>query len=98
MKNSVDDPLETTRPPRRSASSNLLIAAAVLLAIILVAWIMLDRGPQEQSGIGVTPAQTIDVDTVTEQAEVPNDDTNPNPVVPQNALIPPAPVDNAPPE
>jgi hypothetical protein len=47
---------------------------------------------------GVVDPQGNDVEAVTEDAPVPGDDANPNPVVPQDALIPPAPIDDAPPE
>jgi hypothetical protein len=40
--------------------------------------------------------ETIDVDEVTDDTPLPMEDENPNPVVPQDALIPPAPVESTP--
>jgi hypothetical protein len=42
--------------------------------------------------------QGIDVEAITDAASPPVDDAQPNPVVPQNAVIPPAPILDTPPE
>ncbi|MFD0859772.1 hypothetical protein [Roseovarius aquimarinus] len=51
------------------------------------------KTPEEVEG-ELAPDDTVeeglDVDDVTEEAEVPEEDANPNPVVPQGGVIPPA--------
>ncbi len=72
------------------------LAAVVVVAVALFAWSSIAQ--DDTSNSNVVDGETLDVDTVTETADVPEEDANPNPVVPQDALIPPTPVDDAPPD
>jgi hypothetical protein len=86
-------------PRRGGASRWLLIGGLVLLALILVFW--LTALPDVAERTDVTPSTSMpaeaviadpDPDAVTEAAPLPVEDADPNAVVPQDALIPPAPI------
>jgi hypothetical protein len=74
----------------------VIVAAVALIAIVLFVW--LTSIPDGMATAPQVNADTIEIDEQTEEAPVPTEDANPNPVVPQDALIPPAPVDETPPD
>ncbi len=113
MKNSTDVNSSKTALSRRRGNSGLLIGILAALAVVLIIWVFMVPGSTDPSGSipsaatvdqqanetsGNIDVQTNDVDAVTEAAELPVDDAEPNPVVPQDAVIPPAEVDDAPPD
>ncbi len=86
----------TSDPSSQRSYLWLGLAAVVVVAVALFVWSSIAQ--DDTSNSNVVDGETLDVDTVTEEAEVPDEDADPNPVVPQDALIPPAPVDDAPPD
>lgn len=104
MKNSMDGYSETTGQTRRLARGRIFIGSLVALAVALAVWAFVapvsttPTDSQASQTPGNIDAQTNDVDAVTQDAELPTDDAEPNPVVPQNAVVPPASVDDAPPD
>ncbi|KIN71943.1 hypothetical protein [Sulfitobacter guttiformis] len=111
--NSTKPDLRTgEQPPRKNTNITLIaVLAAVVLALAIWAFVSSDPvgeagtvpsaevvGEQANETTGEINGETNDVDTVTDEAAVPVEDANPNPVVPQDAVIPPAPVDDTPTE
>ncbi len=86
----------TSDPSPQRSYLWLGLAAVVVVAVALFAWSSIAK--DDTSNSNALYGETLDVDTVSETANVPDEDANPNPVVPQNALIPPALVDDAPPD
>jgi hypothetical protein len=113
MQENIKKTRRTPSQSRPTAGRTLLLAGVCIVAVIAIVWLFMgSERPQQpgeiptansstpsEEGTAVTPdAETIDVDQVTDTADIPTEDADPNPVVPQDALIPPAPVDDAPPD
>jgi hypothetical protein len=98
----MTDPVKTDphkqSPETGSGTSRLWLAVGAAAIVVAVLFVWLTSVPNGMSTAPEINADTIEIEEETEEAPVPVEDANPNPVVPQDSLIPPAPVDDAPPD